>query len=153
MSNATNLRISRRYQMTVHAGCDRVFPLLCPVREREYLDDWTAEILFSESGVAEKGCIFQTPNAEGPPTTWYITEHDRAAGSIVFVMFTPESRVSRLDISLASIDHATTRVSLTYTHTAITPAGQAFISAFTEAAFTAKMKNFETKLNEFLASI
>ena len=43
---------------------DRVFPLLCPVQEALWLPGWCAEILHSESGVAELGCVFRTHDAD-----------------------------------------------------------------------------------------
>jgi len=140
-------RITRSYTMTMRAGIDRVFPLLCPVREHEYLDDWSATILYSESGFAESGCVFQTPNKTGPPTTWYIADHDPDAGHILFVMFTPESRISRLEIRLRPSGTENTEANFTYTHTTIAAAGQDFIAAFTESSFMAKMQNLEARLN------
>ena len=42
---------------SVDAPPEVVFPLLCPVREYEWLEDWTCEMVFSESGVAEEDCV------------------------------------------------------------------------------------------------
>jgi len=125
--------------------------MLCPVREHDYLENWRADVLFSESGVAEPGCVFQTPNDVGAPSTWYIAEHDPETGRILFVVFTPGSRVSRLDVTVSAKGADAAAVTLTYTHTAIAPPGRDFVAAFTEDAFTAKMTNFESKLNECLA--
>ena len=152
MTTVEPQRVTRSYTMTLHAGVERVFPLLCPVREHEYLDDWNATILYSESGVAEPDCVFQTPNEEGPPTTWCIAQHDPAAGKILFVMFTPESRVSQLGIRVRPDSGNTTEATFTYTHTAIAPDGRDFIGVFTEDAFLAKMGAFEQKLNTYLQS-
>ncbi len=33
-------RISREYRQTINAKPDEIFPLLCPVREIEWLDGW-----------------------------------------------------------------------------------------------------------------
>jgi len=151
MTDTGETRVTRSYTMTIQAACDRVFPMLCPVREHDYLEDWNAEILYSQSGVAEPGCVFQTPNDTGAPSTWYIAEHDPDTGRILFVIFTPASRVSRLDVTVNAKGAEAAAVTLTYTHTAIAPAGREFIAAFTEDAFTAKMRNFEAKLNECLA--
>ena len=47
---------------------DRVFPLLCPVQEALGLPGWSAQILHSDSGVAELGCVFRTRAERGEPT-------------------------------------------------------------------------------------
>ena len=144
-------RVTRTHVLRIRAPRDVVFPLLCPVREAEYLSDWQAEILYSKSGVAEKGCIFRTPNPGGEPSIWTIRVHDEAAGLIEFVIVTPESRVSTLVVELRDADHGTTDVTFTYTHTAIADPGRAFIAEFTEERFLEKMTGFENSLNEFLA--
>ncbi len=144
-------RISRSHVLKIRATRGVVFPLLCPVREAEYLSDWQAEILYSKSGVAEEGCIFRTPNPGGEPSIWTIRVHDEAAGLIEFVIVTPESRVSILVVELCDADHGTTDVRFTYTHTAIADPGRAFIAEFTEERFLEKMTGFEDSLNEFLA--
>jgi hypothetical protein len=37
-----------------------VFPLLCPVREHDWVDGWAATVVHSVSGLAETGCVFTT---------------------------------------------------------------------------------------------
>jgi len=144
-------RVTRTHVLRIRASRDVVFPLLCPVREAEYLSDWQAEILYSNSGVAEVGCIFRTQNSRGEPSIWTIRVHDEAAGLIEFVIVTPESRVSILVLRLRDSACGATDVTFTYTHTAIGDPGRAFIAEFTEERFLEKMTGFENSLNEFLA--
>jgi hypothetical protein len=56
------------YTGFISATPERVFPLLCPVREYEWLDSWHCRMVYSESGVAEDNCIFETDLKEGPMT-------------------------------------------------------------------------------------
>jgi hypothetical protein len=46
-----------------------IFPLLCPVREYEWIDGWTSNLVYSKSGVAEQDCVFTTSYL-GEPMTW-----------------------------------------------------------------------------------
>lgn len=143
--------VTRTHVLRIRAPLDVVFLLLCPVREAEYLSDWQAEILYSESGVAEEGCVFRTPNPGGEPSIWTIRVHNEAAGLIEFVIFTPESHVSILLVELRDEAHGATDVPFTYTHTAIADRGRSFIAELTEERFRKKMTGFENSLNEFLA--
>lgn len=143
-------RITRRFVHRVNASSATVFPLLCPVREHDYLEDWNAEILFSESGLAEEGCVFQTVSPDGQPSVWTITRHDERAGVIEFIIFTPSSHVSKLDIWLVAESDSVTSVTFTYTHTAIGPRGERFLEGFTERSFVAKMQAFESAINDYL---
>ena len=48
------LRITRTYEMTVPAGLEQVFSLLCPKREYEWLPYWKCQMIYSVSGGAEQ---------------------------------------------------------------------------------------------------
>ena len=54
------VRLEKDFKMLVPDEQDRVFPLLCPVRENEWLPYWSCEIIHSDSGKAEKDCVFIT---------------------------------------------------------------------------------------------
>lgn len=62
--------VSRHHVFEVEAPRALVFPLLCPVREREWLPGWQADIVHSTSGLVEEGCIFRSqaeePSAPSP---------------------------------------------------------------------------------------
>ena len=60
-------RTVRSYTQRIEAPPDSVFPLLCPVREAEWLAGWSEvlEMVHSDSGLAEDGCVFMTR----PPLT------------------------------------------------------------------------------------
>ena len=44
---------------------EELFPLLCPVREADWIPGWDCELIYSESGFAEENCVFST-NATNP---------------------------------------------------------------------------------------
>ncbi len=54
-------RVSWCYTQHLDAPPELVFPLLCPVRETEWVIDWKPKVVFSESGLAEADCVFITP--------------------------------------------------------------------------------------------
>lgn len=72
----------KRYQhdgrARVAAPPDAVFPLLCPVREYEWIDGWSCQLIFSDSGFVEDGCVFTTRLTGEGPTVWVTTRHDPA---------------------------------------------------------------------------
>ena len=151
MTVQRSARVSRTYTHNVNGAPEDVFPLLCPVREAEYLVDWAFEMIFSETGFAERGCVFQTPNEGGGLSTWIVTEHDVGAGRIQFAVVRPDSHASTLDVTLSANVDGTTAVTFAYTHTSLTERGRAFIAGFTEEVFRQKMSSFERSLNEHLA--
>ena len=62
-------RIEREAVFELKAEAARVFPLLCPVLEYEWIPDWRCTMLYSESGVAEKDGVFTTRQF-GKKTLW-----------------------------------------------------------------------------------
>jgi hypothetical protein len=54
---------------TWNTTVNEVFPLLCPVREADWIVGWDCDLIYTESGYAEKDCIFKTnksnPSGDG----------------------------------------------------------------------------------------
>src|SRR6185312_15911284 len=53
-------RVSRTYTQQLIGSPASVFPLLCPVREADWIQGWDPLLVVSESGVAEPDCAFVT---------------------------------------------------------------------------------------------
>lgn len=152
MSTQNAKRVTRTHTQTIQGSSDRVFPLLCPVRERDWLDGWTADIVYSDSGVAEQGCVFRTGHDAEPDTIWTIAIREEDPKRLVFVMTTPGVRVGRLQIDVADLDGDRSSVAIEYTFTSLGAEGDAFVASFTEEIFQAKMDWWERAMNHYLAT-
>lgn len=102
---------------TLPATPERVFPLLCPVREHDWIPDWECTMVHSDSGFAELGCVFL--RAEGE--TWITTRYEPPV-RIDYAIFSPGTAVGMLEFTLTPVGSAT-RVDLRTTTTATGPAG------------------------------
>lgn len=149
-------RTLRSFTMTIDAPPDEAFPYLCPQREHEYLADWKADIVFSESGYVEEGCIFRTRRPDdAAETVWVVTDHAPAKRRATFVMVTPGSRVGRLSVQCEAIDGEPARCAVTFTYeiTALGPDGDRYLDAhFSAEAFEAQMRGYERAWNHYLAT-
>jgi hypothetical protein len=143
-------RVTRSYRQTINAAPSEVFPLLCPVREAEWLDGWDYSLIYSESGFAEEGCVFISRHEGEKDTIWLITRRDDKAREIEFARITPESRVAKLDISVKDAGNDTSDVLITYTFTALCEEGNKFIENLTEKKFSKSMRFWEKSMNHFL---
>jgi hypothetical protein len=92
------VRTVGRYSHTVPFSAAKVFPLLCPVREYDWIDGWRCEVLFAESGKAENNCIFVTNFADSGRQVWNVSRYEPNR-RIEFVMI-GASLASRLNIEL-----------------------------------------------------
>ena len=70
-------RIVRVFNTSLSAPPERVFPLLCPVREYDWIPAWKCEIIYSKSGYAELGCVFTTDFKDhSGPETWVVCAYE-----------------------------------------------------------------------------
>src|SRR5690349_16831929 len=118
MNSFKAYRIAHEYTQTNSAPPERVFPLLCPVREADWIPGWRYKLIYSDSGVAELGCVFTTqdPTVEtakysstsnerdpaSPVTTWICTVYDPAALRIAYVWIKPARVATDLWIQLSA---------------------------------------------------
>ncbi len=143
------VRVERRYKQKLHGKPDDVFPLLCPVREQEWVAGWNPLVVYSRSGFAEKNCIFTTGD-EKPDSIWVITEFDTERHKLSIVKVTPEMTVAQISISLSPDEKGHTNADVVYLYTAISPDGEQFVNDYSEEFFEKFMQYSEQILNNFL---
>jgi hypothetical protein len=141
-------RATRSYVQKLIAEPARVFPLLCPVREAEWIEGWDPDVVMSESGVAELDCVFITPSPR--PTYWMITRYEPNV-LVEMVRFTPGLTACKLDIQLTATERGT-QARVSYAHTSLGADGDAFVEAFTEELYERSMRDWEARLNHYLAT-
>ncbi|HEX8816905.1 MAG TPA: hypothetical protein VF753_15520 [Terriglobales bacterium] len=144
-------RSTHKYTQTNLAPPAKVFPLLCPVREAEWVPGWQYKLIYSQSGVAELGCVFTTPNEHGPETTWIVTEYDPSAFQIAFTWVWPGMVATQIRISLREgRAPQTTDAVIRYTYTGLSPEGNREVQRYDEAWFRGKMQGWEKAINHYL---
>lgn len=148
MKIATPKRVSHSYTQKLDAVPTKVFPLLCPVREADWLDGWDPVWVASDSGVAERDCVFVTA-AGSAEAVWYITRHEPDGAFVEMIKITPGVTATRLEIQLAATA-AGTDATITYTHTSLGPQGDRFVDSQTADAYAQFMQSWEHRLNHYL---
>lgn len=143
-------RVARSYRQAIEAAPDVVFPLLCPVREVEWLDGFAFEMIYSASGLIEPGCVFKTSVPGEEDTVWVVSRHDRTAGVVQFTRVTPGSRTCVLDLTVKADGASRSWVNVAYEYTSTSEAGNRFLDAWTEESFKAAVTFWERSMNHFL---
>jgi hypothetical protein len=145
------MRVTHRYTQTLVAPVIEVFPLLCPVREAEWLPGFKARMIYSDSGLAEPNCVFTTSRAGEPDTVWTITVHDRESGRVEFLRVTPGLVATHIVVQLRNQSDTQSTAEITYVHTALAPAGEEHIERlYGWPEFLRMVQHWETCLNNFL---
>jgi len=142
------IRASHSYTQRLVAEPSAVFPLLCPVRECDWIEGWEPIHVVTGSGVAERDCVFvtdATPNA----AIWYITRHEPDKGFVEMLKITPLVTACRLTIQLHPAPTGSEAL-ITYTHTSLGPDGDIFVAGFTEDYYRQFMQDWESRINHYL---
>ena len=142
-------RLVRTFVQDIHAPPEMVFPLLCPVREKEWLPGWDARMIHSASGLAERGAVFETVHAAGR-TLWLVTEYD-SPRRIAVARWQPDGLVVHIELALARKHAGGTAVGVCYTYTAASETGADVLAAMGENAWLESMSGWETNMNAWLA--
>lgn len=142
------VRVSRTYTQHLVGTPEAVFPLLCPVRETDWIEGWNPIAVVSDTGVAEADCVFTTPVSPSD-AIWYITRHEPQSRFVELLKVTPSVTACRLTIQLIPAPGGCT-AQVTYTHTSLGADGDAFVETFTEAHYAKFMQDWETRLNHYL---
>jgi hypothetical protein len=146
-SSVTAPRLIRSFVQDIHATPDKVFPLLCPEREKDWLPGWDARMIFSASGVAERGAIFETRHDAGR-TLWIVTDYDPPR-RLAFARWQPDGLIVHIEIALGRHHEARTAVCICYTWTATDEAGAAALAAMSEATWLETMAFWQGSMNEW----
>ncbi|HXZ33818.1 MAG TPA: hypothetical protein VEH30_16190 [Terriglobales bacterium] len=143
-------RITHQFTQTNCAPPEKAFPLLCPVREADWVPGWQYRMIYSHSGVAELGCVFLTPNEDGSQTTWLVTEYDPTALKIAYAWVTAGFVAAQINICLQAKSPGETTAHIRYTYTGLSEAGNREVERYNSVWFEHKMKSWEAAINHYL---
>jgi hypothetical protein len=141
-------RERRIHRQRIAVPIDKIFPLICPVREVEWLAGFDFTMIHSASGLAEKGAVFLTDHSGEPSTIWTISRHDPGAKIVEFTCVTPGSRVRVLEIALKEAENGT-EITCTADYTTLGPAGETFLKDFSPEAYQAAMSFMDRSLEHY----
>ena len=142
-------RASHTYTQRLAGTPAAVFPLLCPVREADWIEGWDPLLVVAASGVAERDCVFVT-GSEPHDAIWYVTRHEPDA-FVEMLKITPEVTACRLAIALRAAPGGC-EADVSYMHTSLGPDGDAFVASFTADYYRQFMQDWERRLNHYLVN-
>lgn len=128
----------------------QVFPLLCPVREKDWLDGWEYEMIFSKSGLIEQDCVFITPHHGAMKTTWFVSHYDPERLTIEFIRTTPLESVVKIIIQLHPVSNDKTKTEITYQYLGLSEQQNEHIVTTLETEFNNSMAWWERAINHYL---
>ncbi len=143
-------QIKGQFLQHFQAPPSKVFPLLCPVREYEWIEPWQCEMLCSESGIAEKNCVFRTHfPGESSADIWVITNYEPNT-KVEFVRVNA-LRTMCLSITLKDNGNGTTSAVNDQLLVGLNEEGNKSLDAMADS-FSFEMRMGEAMLNHYLTT-
>ncbi len=144
-----HLRTIKTHTMVLEAAPEAVFPLLCPVRESDWIEPWRCRMIYSQSGFAEQDCVFQTDfPKDGPTETWVVCRYE-PPHLIEFVRVST-LRATRYTITLHPIGGGKTEAEWRQVITGLTEEGDRLVEQEPGEAYRAQMEKLAEMLNHYL---
>lgn len=141
-------RASHSYKQHLAGTPDQVFPLLCPVREADWIQGWDPLVVISESKLVERDCVFVTSSLPAN-AVWYVTRHEPETYFVEMVKVTPGVTACRLTIQVKA-SHSGSTAEISYTHTSLGAEGDLFVAAFDQNYYASFMADWESNMNHYL---
>jgi hypothetical protein len=138
MPGATAKRVVQSFTLHLDAEPERVFPLLCPVREYDWLHGWSCRLVHCPSGAVEEGCVFVTESAPEGRTIWVAVRHDPAARRVQYLRTSPDSHVARMSAAVDADPAGGSTLRLEHAFTALGERGEALLRALEAGALAAR---------------
>lgn len=133
-------------------SCQRFFT---PAGEELWVDGWRPSYLHPADGRTERGMVFTTGSGEDF-TIWSLVDFDTEAHYARYTRVTPSSRSGFVEVHCVELDPGSTAVTVSYTLTALTPAGVTMLAAFDAPAFADMIEGWrvsiEARLPQLLAA-
>lgn len=140
-------RVVVEHEQTLPASAEKVFPLLCPKREYDWIENWKCQILYSDSGYAEENCVFVNLRTY---ETWILTRHEPENYFFEAAIFANHV-VIKVELLLVD-DGGTSRIKGICTVTATTRIGNWFIGGSTRDRLKAKLRKLFSQLEHYLVT-
>jgi hypothetical protein len=142
------VQVTRVAELVLATDPDMALELFEPVGEGRWASGWAPRFIYPPDGTAEVGAVFARDS--NPASLWLIADYDRDARRIVYAVFVPDVRVTRLEIQCVADDSGTTRASIAYTHTSLGERGDAYLARFTEEHYAHEMGQWQSAIAAYL---
>ncbi len=123
------------HEIVISGNIDEIFALACPVAELKWVDNWKFDLIYSNSGLNETGCIFversssavilRSPSVD---TYWYTNRYSTERHKFNAVWISGDLCFAHWEFSLTEIGKGQVRANYKLNYTGLTPDGNSIIS-------------------------
>lgn len=134
---------------------DAALELFTAPGETRWVPGWSPTYVDPPDGTPVEGGIWTTedrhPDGTADQVIWRVQRFDRAARIAEYLRIVPGNRVVTVSVR-CDADGAGTRATISYAVTALSRAGEAWLAAFDDAAYSRMMDEWQRLLAAYLAT-
>jgi hypothetical protein len=130
-------------------AADTAFPLFSPEGERDWVKHWAPTSVFPDRIELARDTVFREGSAS-EEASWTILDADWQTHRAEYVRLAPHSHAAHIVVKVEALGAGRSRVVVSYTVTAFGQHAAAMLAAFSEAAYAAKMRDWQQRIVAYL---
>ena len=128
--------ISRTKAFEMPFPVEDLFPLFSAEGEKRWVPGWDYENLMGTTELSEDYVFLTRSHDHGTKEAiWIVKRYDPGSHFVQYYKIEPEDKIAVVTVKCAGLEAARTEVQVTYKYTALSKAGESFVSEFTEAVY------------------
>lgn len=139
------LHVEHNGEFSLSLPLGHVFPLFSPEGERAWVDGWDPEYLHPTHPSNAPGTVFRTRH-DDEETLWLVLEYEPRLAEARYGRFTPGSRLGTVLVNCHEDGPARTRVTVRYSLTGLSPAGDAILRDLTVERYAAMLTGWQAAI-------
>jgi hypothetical protein len=146
-------RIVREGKMELKADAKTVFPLLCPVREEDWIDGWSdiCTIVYTDSGIAEEACVFETDIPLEGRAVWICSKYDADRAEIEYIKHIIGKAIIKWSMSVRDVSGGSF-IYAVYNATGWGEKGAAYARHLGDKGIEQLFRNLEDDINNYVTN-
>jgi len=142
---ASNIRLTGSFALD--EPIETAFPLFSPAGEIAWAPGWTFENVHPADGWSE-GQVFRAGGTVASEAVWVIARLDREQHRVTYYRVEGNDLVVRVDVACDEAGATSTRVEVSYTFVALSPAGDQAIAGMSQEAYEGKMREWKSHIEK-----
>lgn len=131
---------------------ENVFPLFTPEGEKKWAPGWDYTPVYPADGTVEENTTFTTSSQDHKhaEAIWVTVKYHPENYQVSYLRIEPAVKIGKIDVVCRPLDERRTAATITYTYTALSESGNAFIDTFTDDYYRQFISEWQTGLNHYL---
>lgn len=148
------IRAVKKTVLELNADTKTVFPLLCPVREDDWIDGWSdiCTIVYTDSGIAEEACVFETDAPLEGHSVWICSKYNAERTEIEYIKHIVGKAIVKLSMAVRGVPGGKSRIDAIYIATGWGEKGEAYVKHLADKGIMDMLNGLEDKINYYVAN-